>query len=472
MKSELKISAKDKITKSINCMVTDYGFFASLLLQMEVIEDNDQPTMCTDGKRIMFNSKFVEKLQQGEVSFVLMHEVMHCAMGHLWRRDGRIFPLWNIATDFAINALINEVSSACYDDLKRRFGQYGESLAHKIVMPKDVLFDEKYAGKCAEEIYSEIKKNAKIQYSNQSGSQNGTGDKQNNSGNSNGSDGDSEDENQNNGGNGSKGKSKKKNKPNSGNNGESAVVSIGKHNIKAPSNHETWKKADNASENEKRANEIDWQGKLLVANETLKQQGVCVAGIQMAVAKITHPQKNWKTLLQEFVQEEVNDYSLMPPDRRFDGDFFMFDFNDKTEVVKDVLFFVDTSGSMGEREINVCYSEIQGAINQFEKNLHGTLLFFDSDVSSHYYNFDDTNGDISKLSPFGGGGTSYECIFDFVNNNRDKFTDINGIIILTDGYCDYPEEKITNGIPVLWIYTTSNNKPPFGRSTELTLDEE
>lgn len=440
------VSAKSKVQKSINCLVTDYGFFASLLLQMEIEENKRaQGTMSTNGKKIFFDAKFVDTLTQGEVSFVLMHEVMHCAMGHLWRREGRIFPLWNIATDFAVNGLIREISSACYEELKRSFGAGGESLAHKIDMPKSALYSEEYEGKSAEEVYTLIKDKATFVEMPDSGQGDGNGEGEENDGEPNG-----------------KGKNSKK----------PVTVKIGNKKVKAPTNHEDWKKEDGKSENEKRAQEVDWQGKMLVANEVLKQQGVCVAGIERVVGNILRPQKNWKTLLQEFIQEEVNDYSLMPPDRRYDSDFFMFDFNDKTEVVKDILFFVDTSGSMGEREINVCYSEIQGAINQFEKNLHGTLLFFDSDVSEHYYNFDDTNGDITKLAPFGGGGTSYKCIFDFVNKNRDKFPDINGIVILTDGYCDYPNEKITNGVPVLWIYTTPDNKPPFGRGTELTLDEE
>ena len=110
---------------------------------------------------------------------------------------------------------------------------------------------------------------------------------------------------------------------------------------------------------------------------------------------------------------------------------------------------------------------MQRAINQFNKHLHGTLLFFDADVSDKYYNFDDVNGDISKLIPYGGGGTSFKCIFDFINRNHEKFDNINAVIILTDGFCDYPKESETMGLPVLWIYTTENNNPPFGRHTQI-----
>jgi predicted metal-dependent peptidase len=226
------------------------------------------------------------------------------------------------------------------------------------------------------------------------------------------------------------------------------------------------------SDEQKNQQKIKWDSAMLSAAEAAKGKGELPAGLERGLSNIKNPQKDWRILLQEFIQEEYNDYSLMPPDKRFESEFFMFDFNDTIEVVNDILFFVDTSGSMGETAVNMCFSEIQGAINQFEKHLHGELFFFDADVAKKHYNFDDVNGNVAGLTVFGGGGTSYHCVFDYVRKHREDFNQINGIIILTDGYCDYPDEEMTDGIPVLWIYTTpevGREKNPFGRSA--ILDE-
>jgi predicted metal-dependent peptidase len=69
--------------------------------------------------------------------FLWAHEVAHCAFGHPWRRDGRIFYWFNVAADFAINSILK---------------------AHGFVLPEGVLIDEKYAGRSSEWIYSRVVK--------------------------------------------------------------------------------------------------------------------------------------------------------------------------------------------------------------------------------------------------------------------------------------------------------------------------
>lgn len=89
------------------------------------------------------------------------------------------------------------------------------------------------------------------------------------------------------------------------------------------------------------------------------------------------PQIDWRTILNDFIQEEVVDYSFMPPDRRFDeSPFFLPDFNEKDDKVEKILFVIDTSGSMSDKAITAAYSEIKGAIDQFNGRLSGWLGFF------------------------------------------------------------------------------------------------
>lgn len=174
---------------------------------------------------------------------------------------------------------------------------------------------------------------------------------------------------------------------------------------------------------------------------------------------------NWKQILDAFIQEEVNDYSFQPPDKRFqEGDFFLPDYNVKYETVKDVYFFVDASGSITDAMLAVAYEEICQALMQFDGALSGVLAFFDTRV--YRPTAFSSVADVNRLRPVGGGGTDYSCIFEFIRQTR-EFNQPTSIVIITDGEGYYPDAMEANGIPVLWLMT-ENRKAPWGRSIRVS----
>ena len=184
-------------------------------------------------------------------------------------------------------------------------------------------------------------------------------------------------------------------------------------------------------------------------------------GVKRALKELLEPKTDWKVLLNDFIQEEIVDYSFLPPDRRYtDSPFFLPDFNDTETVVKDILFMIDTSASMTEGEVTEAYSEVKGAIDQFGGRLEGWLGFFDAKVVPPV-RFSDEN-EFKVIRPKGGGGTSFDVIFDFVRQEMDD-KEIASIIILTDGYAPFPEEAVATGIPVLWMINNERVKPPWGK---------
>lgn len=466
-----KISAQEKMSASRTNIILNFGFFSSLLMHLNVRMDNEMmeeigmPTMATDGEEIIYHEEFVNKCTISQVNFVILHEILHVALAHMWRRNNRNPELWNMACDFVVNNALNEVVQSYQQNKKKNELRENE----RVEMPKDVLYDKAFAEMSAEEVYQYLEKNAKqisqpqvqIQATSSSQQQQTPG----------GGKGRRKPNNNNNNSNGTTGSSNKPQKP-QGPQGKSGgkTYQINGKNYQSPSNHKLWDKADKADQSTKNEKQMEWGSNLMQAAEDLKRRGFDPSSLKLHINALTKPQKNWKALLRDFIEEEINDYSFAPPDRRYDfGGIMLPDFNDKQESVKDLLFFVDTSGSMSAEEITICYSEIQGAINQFKKRLHGILHFFDFDVKKKTYNFDDVYGDLSKIIPVGGGGTSFEAVFKYVNANRKKYNNVKGIIIMTDGECPYPNEKITKGTPVLWIFTTRGNEPPFGRYTTLKL---
>lgn len=135
------MDAKAKLSKARAQMVLSQPFFGSLALRLEMIEaetlPNGQPneTMATDGRRLVYNAAFVDRLPMPELVGVVAHEVMHCAAQHTTRRAGRDPGDWNKAADYAINSILD---------------------AAGFTLPAEALRNPDFDGLSADAIYSEI----------------------------------------------------------------------------------------------------------------------------------------------------------------------------------------------------------------------------------------------------------------------------------------------------------------------------
>ena len=196
------------------------------------------------------------------------------------------------------------------------------------------------------------------------------------------------------------------------------------------------------------------------------KQGLLPPFAQRVLEKLKPPQLNWRMLLNEFVQEDFTDYSFAPPDRRFDeSPFFLPDFNDKGDTVKDILFMIDTSGSVSDAMMTTAYSEIQGAIHQFGGKLQGWLGFFDTAIVEPKP-FSDED-EFRSIRPAGGGGTNFGILFEYVRKHmREQLPSC--MVILTDGYAPFPTEEVAEGIPVLWLLNNDKVTPPWGKTARIT----
>ncbi len=196
-----------------------------------------------------------------------------------------------------------------------------------------------------------------------------------------------------------------------------------------------------------------------------QQKAKRAAGEDRIWQKVNRTCMDWRRLLDSFLQEEVCDYSFLPPDRRFqDSDFFLPDFNDTMIQPLKVLFMVDTSGSVDDGLLSVAYTEITSAIEQFHGNLTGLLGFFDHQAypPKPFASVRDVRG----IMPHGGGGTDFHCIF---RSCRKYFGDdrLASLIILTDGQAEFPAEAEAAGLPTFWLLTDEAVLPPWGRCAYL-----
>lgn len=222
------------------------------------------------------------------------------------------------------------------------------------------------------------------------------------------------------------------------------------------------------------ANKLMWEGYIRQAAEAIsgrdpkKQRGLLPAFAERYVNELKKPQVDWRQILNEFIQDEINDYSFMPPDRRMDDcPFFLPDFNERDQKPGKILFAVDTSGSMSAMEITACYSEIKGAIDQFSGKLEGLLCFFDAALTPPVP-FSDVD-ELLSIIPQGGGGTSFGVVFDYLAT-LDEDDMPQNIVILTDGCAPFPEKERALGIPVLWVIDNEKTQVPWGKVARISVE--
>lgn len=263
------------------------GFYGLLLMHMTYSIDQNAETAYTDGRRIAFSPKFMDSLSDSELDFVLMHEILHVVLRHCARGENRDHDTFNIACDIVVNS---NIKLSCNGDLKSiTLKRWGVSM-HLAPNGKE---GHNYT---AEEVYEMLSK-----------SKNGKKGK--------GDAGGFAD------GRAKKGKGK-----------------TGQTSSRIWDDHTHWSEyeEDDALRDiwVKRFEDVC---KSVEIREATMGGGLMPAFAERLWKEMKKPQTDWRTILNDFVQEEINDYSFSPPDRRFDDSpFFLPDFNGKDDLVEDI----------------------------------------------------------------------------------------------------------------------------------------
>lgn len=413
----------------------NHGFYGLLLMHMIYAVSEEIETACTDGVRITFGIDFLDSLSDSELDFVMMHEILHVVLQHCFRGDVEDPEAYNIAADIVVNSNIMLENGMKASSIT--LSKYGIAMH---VAP-DGKEGHEYT---AEQVYAMLPKNLNKKGNNKSpGSAVGGAKKENKKGN-NKSPGPAV------------GRAKKE-------------ISKEQHQpVRVWDDHSRWGKY----EEDDTLRDV-WVKRFEDAAEAIKirdpsnARGLLPAFAERILKELKKTQTDWRTILNDFIQEEVVDYSFSPPDRRFDDSpFFLPDFNGKEDMVEDILFMIDTSGSMSDDMIAAAYSEVKGAIDQFNGKLKGWLGFFDAAIIKPQP-FSDEN-EFKIIKPAGGGGTDFQIIFEYVfHHMSDKLP--ASIIILSDGDAPFPLEKLAGGIPVLWLLNNEEVNPPWGKVARITV---
>lgn len=397
------------------------GFYGLLLMHMIFAVDEKCETAATDGCRIYFGPNFMDDLSDSELDFILMHEIMHVALNHCKRSGERDGEVYNIACDIVVNS--NILYSNNFDNGSITLRKYGEAMH---IAPTG---DEGYKY-TAEEVYEMlIKRFGKYGAQTNNNKQNEDFER-----------------------------------------GRAKHEQGEKDEESSWDDHSRWtEEEDDYTLRDVWVKRIEDAAEAISIREKSNSRGMLPLFAQRMLENLRKPQTDWRTVLSDFIQEEICDYSFSPPDRRFgESPFFLPDFNGTEVKVSDILFMIDTSGSMSDAMITQAYSEVKGAIDQFDGKLCGWLGFFDAAIIEPmpFQNEDE----FKVIKPAGGGGTDFQIVFEYVY----KYMRDNppaSIIILTDGYAPFPNQAIAGDIPVLWLINNENVTPPWGRVARIQVEE-
>ena len=202
--------------------------------------------------------------------------------------------------------------------------------------------------------------------------------------------------------------------------------------------------------------------------ETASKTAGNLPGVLKELVKANKEHKqDYKDLLRDFLENalHLNDYTWETPDRVYTSHGMFLPGPKYEEELPQIVFGIDTSGSIGTREKITYANEISGVLDEFPCTIKA--IYCDTGVR---HTQDLCSDDLPiKLEIRGGGGTRFSPVFKYIKEHN---LDPKAILFFTD-LCtnDYGEDP---EVPVLWMNTDrrrDKDKMPFGEIIALELEK-
>jgi len=138
---------------------------------------------------------------------------------------------------------------------------------------------------------------------------------------------------------------------------------------------------------------------------------------------------NWKKLLRDYMETDRSDEtSYATPERKYlHMDLILPGHDMSEEVVEEVWAFVDSSGSIGQEDINSFLTELYHIIKQFQCVMN--VCYWDTAVGDVYRGIR-SQKELMNCLPHHSGGTNINCVYEWIKANKVK---PSVMLILTDG---------------------------------------
>jgi predicted metal-dependent peptidase len=468
---------EDKI-KTARALLYKFYPFYSPCCYLTLVPDRNIYTTATDGRNLFFNPEALDKLDESDIVWLLIHEYYHILEDSFGRLPRGIDPLdWNIATDVVNNVLILDS---------------GFNRSKHGIEATPAWVQKAGRNKLAEEVLADMMKKRpkckaceagtpfpqpnphnnspdKQDGSGQGGDQKSEGNKGQGDGKQDGKagtpfpqpnspdkqDGSGQGGDQKSEGNKGQGDGKQDGKGGCGGNnqqhtcaGLSGCVTI-----------TTLKKDGGTTPEEK----LEWQQRAIAAATLAKTQGNLPGHLEKLLGRLLAPKVHWHDYIRKWATKSFQKkYTFLKKSRRQSE----FDLRMISRIPKreGAAVAIDTSGSMSRDEIIRCISETYGILMACGAE-YVDIYLHDTDC---YRKWRMTKGDVGgDLGDIRQGGTSHISVLEQIE--KESQGKVKLVIAFTDLYTSFP----TTPPPfhIVWGYTPqgANQKVPYGEKVLVEL---
>lgn len=389
----IKLTIEESISKLKINLIRKRPFYGIILMKLNELRESDSTDIvCTDGSTIFYNREYMENLTESERNFYLLHQLYHCIFMHPTRMVNKDSKVANIAADYLVNY---------YIDMEKEEFRRNQIM---ISPPKDALIVESIEDKemleklSFEQLYEILYKQYKKE-------------KTDNSVNSNESDG--------------------------------TGGGIGK-NIDFENVKEDILRPKNVQKTSSDMRRIIQESIITNKMQGNKNMGDVPGNLLRRIEELIGTRLPWHKYLRRYLSNiESDDSSFDTPDKNhIYRDLILPGVYEDEEKLEDILFVIDTSGSISDDDLKNFMSQAYNICKDF--NATGKVIFFDSIVQDV---FDIDKDNFKKARPVGGEGTNVDSALSYIKEQRLKYI---CAVVLTDGYFPRPNVLIRN---VIWCLT-------------------
>jgi len=403
------MDAKLKVSRAVTKLAFDLPFFGSCALSLGTVATKDIPTGATDGKRILYNTDFVDKQTEPKSLGLICHEVFHVILQHCQQFKGKDPHLSNIAMDYVINdSLVYEMGLEIPDegilDRNRNF--------------LNMTWQQVYA------ILQDIQKKQKEEDSGEGKGFGTPGGAANDAGIS-----------------------------------QSDQKEIADTLSKVNPDHLKPQKLSEAELEELKQDIERITIKAAQDAENMGNPGSIPASVRDLINEIRESKVAWEEFIFTTMQSRFpDDYTYRRPNKKYLDQGLYLPTMESTRV-KRLVFAFDTSGSVSRDELIDYYSECNFLINHFKPE---SVYLMSADCAvAEVVELEEGETIEDGFYFKGGGGTSFKPVFKHLEENN---IEVDQLIYFSDMYVyndDFPSTH--PDFDVIWVSSGQEYDVPFGQ---------
>lgn len=386
------LTIEESISKLKINLIKRRPFYGVILMKLGELKESDTTDIAsTDGETIFYNREYMESLSESERNFYILHQLYHCIFMHPTRMANKDIKIANVAADYLVNY---------YIDMEKEEFRRNQIM---ITPPKDSLMVDSDEDKALLEklsfeqlyeiLYKNIKKDDDIYDNSQSNGQGKSGLGQN----------------------------------------------INYQNIT-----EDLIRPKNIQKTSSNMRRIIQESIITNKMQGNKSMGDMPGSLIRKIEDLIGTRLPWYKYLRRYLSNiESDDLSFDTPDKNhLYRELILPGAYEDENKLEDILFVIDTSGSISEDDLKNFMSQAYNICKDF--NATGKAIFFDSTVQDV---FDIDKDNFKKARPVGGEGTNVDSAFYYIKDEKLKYI---CAVVLTDGYFPKPNVLIRN---VIWCLT-------------------